>query len=256
MDMQCHEKKSDFRRAKSSPQLSAAGIRKEDERKSRIEMKIASQHSMSQQTNLWKTDQSSQANNRVEISTSRFENRVATKQFENNFAVETEVAHHSETRFSLALNVVVHALGSKENVVPMLEVAKCLRSQGHRVRFATHLTFRNLTHDHDLEFYKISNAPTQLVEFLADLPAHVICGRPHRSEEKREIKKMLEGCWKSCYEVGDGTGLHHIPSDPWNKIQDYYRKPFVANAIVSNCEMLNSLSCAEALGIPLGMVHT
>lgn len=70
------------------------------------------------------------------------------------------------------------------------------------------------------------------------------------------MKAIFSGCWRSCYETGDGTGMHHIPDDPWSATADYRTMPFVADAIIANPPTFVHLSCAEKLGIPLNMMFT
>lgn len=164
---------------------------------------------------------------------------------------------------ALTLNIVIQAIGCLEDVQPLLAIGKLLKSQGHRVRFATHLPFRVMTQEHELEFFNVGNLPTELAllntqntqsrrkQYYLPIPR-----RCSSAKRQREMHSILDGCWRSCYEVGDGTGLHHVPSDPWSETHEYYRKPFVADAIISNSLTLAPLCCAEALNIPLNMVFT
>ena len=73
---------------------------------------------------------------------------------------------------------------------------------------------------------------------------------------RREMKAIFSGCWRSCFETGDGTGMHHISEDPWNQTADYRTQPFVADAIIANPPSFAHLSCAEKLGVPLNMMFT
>eukprot|EP00136_Aspergillus_niger_P006113 XP_001397020.2 UDP-glucose,sterol transferase [Aspergillus niger CBS 513.88] len=161
---------------------------------------------------------------------------------------------------ALKLNIVIQVVGSRGDVQPFIALGKVLKSHGHRVRLATHLAFRESIEHEGLEFFNIGGDPAELMAFMVRNPGLM----PHMStlrsgaipRRRREMKAIFSGCWRSCYETGDGTGLHHIPEDPWSETADYRTMPFVANAIIANPPSFVHLSCAEKLGIPLNMMFT
>ncbi|GLA28773.1 UDP-glucose,sterol transferase [Aspergillus phoenicis ATCC 13157] len=161
---------------------------------------------------------------------------------------------------ALKLNIVIQVVGSRGDVQPFIALGKVLKSHGHRVRLATHLAFRESIEHEGLEFFNIGGDPAELMAFMVRNPGLM----PHMStlrsgaipRRRREMKAIFSGCWRSCYETGDGTGLHHIPEDPWSETADYRTMPFVADAIIANPPSFVHLSCAEKLGIPLNMMFT
>lgn len=135
-----------------------------------------------------------------------------------------------------------------------------LKRCGHRVRLATHLAFRDSILDQGLEFFSIGGDPAELMAFMVKNEGLIPSIDTLRSgaipKRRREMKTIFSGCWRSCYETGDGTGLHHVPEDPWSDTVDYRLRPFVADAIIANPPSFAHLSCAEKLGVPLSMMFT
>lgn len=71
-----------------------------------------------------------------------------------------------------------------------------------------------------------------------------------------EIAAIISGCWRSCFEAGDGTG---VPvSDRTADLNNFKagNMPFVADAIIANPPSFAHVHCAEKLGIPLHMMFT
>ncbi|GKZ31574.1 hypothetical protein AbraIFM66950_000147 [Aspergillus brasiliensis] len=161
---------------------------------------------------------------------------------------------------ALKLNIVIQVVGSRGDVQPFIALGQVLKSHGHRVRLATHLAFRESIEHSGLEFFNIGGDPAELMAFMVRNPGLM----PHMStlrsgaipRRRREMKTIFSGCWRSCYETGDGTGMHHIPEDPWSETADYRTMPFVADAIIANPPSFVHLSCAEKMGIPLNMMFT
>ncbi|PYH76778.1 UDP-glucose,sterol transferase [Aspergillus uvarum CBS 121591] len=177
----------------------------------------------------------------------------------NNFCINAD-DWDEEHQSPLKLNIVIQVVGSRGDVQPFIALGKVLKSHGHRVRLATHLAFREVIEDEGLEFFSIGGDPAELMAFMVKNPGLM----PHMStirsgairRRRREMKTIFSGCWRSCWETGDGTGMHHIPDDPWSETGDYRTKPFVADAIIANPPSFAHLSCAEKLGIPLNMMFT
>lgn len=65
------------------------------------------------------------------------------------------------------LNVVVHVVGSRGDVQPFVALGKLLKEKfGHRVRLATHGTFRQFVEENGLEFFNIGGDPAELMAFM------------------------------------------------------------------------------------------
>jgi hypothetical protein len=160
----------------------------------------------------------------------------------------------------ISLNIVIQVIGSRGDIQPFLALGKELQKHGHRVRLATHLAFREFVLDGGVEFFNIGGDPAELMAFMVKNPGLLPNVSTIRSgaiqKRRREMKQIIEGCWKSCFEMGDGTGMHQIKEDPFGDTVDYRRRPFVADAIIANTPSLAHIHCAQRLGIPLHIMFT
>lgn len=162
--------------------------------------------------------------------------------------------------FPLNLNIVIQVIGSRGDIQPFVALGKALKRHGHRVRLATHLAFREFVLDGGLEFFNIGGDPEELMSYMVKNPGllpHVSTLRSGAIQKRRrEMKQIINGCWRSCHEMGDGTHLHQIKEDPWSDVVDYRRRPFVADAIIANPPSLAHIHCAQRMGIPLHLMFT
>lgn len=162
--------------------------------------------------------------------------------------------------FPLNLNIVIQVIGSRGDIQPFVALGKALKTHGHRVRLATHLAFREFVLDGGLEFFDIGGDPEELMAFMVKNPGllpHVSTIRSGAIQKRRrEMKQIINGCWRSCHEMGDGTHLHQIKEDPWGDAVDYRRRPFVADAIIANPPSMAHIHCAQRMGIPLHIMFT
>ncbi|KAJ5591949.1 uncharacterized protein N7459_002318 [Penicillium hispanicum] len=162
--------------------------------------------------------------------------------------------------FPLSLNIVIQVIGSRGDIQPFVALGKALKAHGHRVRLATHLAFRDFVLDGGLEFFNIGGDPAELMAFMVKNPGLLPGLGTIRSgailKRRREMKEIINGCWRACFEMGDGTHLHQIKEDPWSDEVDYRRRPFVADAIIANPPSLAHIHCAQRLGIPLHIMFT
>ena len=80
-------------------------------------------------------------------------------------------------------------------------------------------------------------------------------------QRRRDVAEYIQGCWRSCYEAGDGMNplvtegrlFAHSGNDAGSK---YTTRPFVADCIIANPPSLAHVQCAEKLGIPLHIMFT
>lgn len=162
--------------------------------------------------------------------------------------------------FPLNLNIVIQVIGSRGDIQPFVALGKELKAHGHRVRLATHLAFRDFILDAGLEFFNIGGDPAELMAFMVKnsglLPNMSTIRSGAIQKRRREMKEIVDGCWRSCFEMGDGTHLHQIKEDPWSDAVDYRRRPFVADVIIANPPSLAHIHCAQRLGIPLHIIFT
>lgn len=162
--------------------------------------------------------------------------------------------------FPMRLNIVIQVIGSRGDIQPFVALGKELKAHGHRIRLATHLAFRDFVLDANLEFFNIGGDPAELMAFMVKNPGLLPGLDTIRSgaiqKRRREMKQIINGCWRSCFEIGDGTNLHQIKDHLWSETVDYRRRPFVADAIIANPPSLAHVHCAQRLGIPLHIMFT
>ncbi|KAI8817500.1 uncharacterized protein EV422DRAFT_215297 [Fimicolochytrium jonesii] len=114
---------------------------------------------------------------------------------------------NGETRTDVSvpmMNIVIQIVGSRRDVQPFSALTKELQTYGHRVRIATHETFRTWIRRYEVEFYPISGDPAVLMAFTVENkglhPAKGDIG-----SKRKMIREILRGCWKSCGEADDET---------------------------------------------------
>ena len=160
------------------------------------------------------------------------------------------------------MNVVIHVVGSRGDVQPFVALGKVLREKyGHRVRLATHGTFKSFVEDNGLEFFNIGGDPAELMAFMVKNPGLMPGMQTLRSgdigKRRRGMYEIMQGCWRSCIDVSDGpaprTGdaIPALPDDGSD-----VPLPFVADAIIANPPSFAHIHCAEKLGIPLHLMFT
>lgn len=169
-----------------------------------------------------------------------------------------------------SLNVVVHVVGSRGDVQPFVALGKVLKeTYGHRVRLATHPVFKDFVEEHDLEFFAIGGDPSELMAFMVKnpglMPGFDTLRKGDIGKRRKNIAEMIKGCWRSCIETGDGSGVEASdstvgdfagPESGSTLSDDPTSIPFIADAIIANPPSFAHIHCAEKLGIPLHMMFT
>ncbi|KAF2203330.1 UDP-Glycosyltransferase/glycogen phosphorylase [Delitschia confertaspora ATCC 74209] len=166
-----------------------------------------------------------------------------------------------------ALNVVIHVVGSRGDVQPFVALGKVLKeTYGHRVRLATHPTFKDFVTENGLEFFSIGGDPAELMAFMVKNPGLMPGFDTLRSgdvgKRRRGIAEILRGTWRSCIEPGDGLGVDPLKLgvEEWtgseNRSSEPASKSFIADAIIANPPSFGHIHIAEKLGIPLHMMFT
>ncbi|KAL3959862.1 hypothetical protein ACCO45_004979 [Purpureocillium lilacinum] len=158
------------------------------------------------------------------------------------------------------LNVVIQVVGSRGDVQPFIALGKVLKgTYGHRVRLATHPIFRDFVREHGLEFFSIGGDPSRLMAFMVKNPSLVPGLRSLMSgdisQRRRDVAEYIQGCWRSCYQAGDGMGSCSDPGEV-NGRSESAARPFVADCIIANPPSFAHIHCAEKLGIPLHIMFT
>ena len=170
------------------------------------------------------------------------------------------------------MNVVIHVVGSRGDVQPFVSLGQVLKNTyGHRVRLATHPTFKKFVEENGLEFFSIGGDPAELMAFMVKNPGLIPGKDALRSgdigKRRKGMYEIIKGCWRSCFEAGDGTALEVLnnryqdQNPPSNDSDislgtDLTDKPFIADAIIANPPSFAHIHCAEKLGIPLHLMFT
>lgn len=166
------------------------------------------------------------------------------------------------------MNLVIQIVGSRGDVQPFVALGKVLKEKfNHRVRLATHPTFRDFVHENGLEFFSIGGDPAELMAFMVKNPGLMPGIESLRAgdigKRRKGIYEIIIGCWRSCIEAGEGTGI--AASDEMLETQsldsaismgDPTSKPFVADAIIANPPSFAHIHVAEKLGIPVHLMFT
>ena len=168
------------------------------------------------------------------------------------------------------LNIVIHVVGSRGDVQPFIALGRVLKKTfGHRVRLATHSTFRAFVEENGLEFFSIGGDPAELMAFMVRNPGLMPGKDALRSGEisrrRKGMYEIMQGCWRSCFEAGDGTGPAVSDENSTSGIGfnrgssltgESLLRPFVADVIIANPPSFAHIHCAEKLGVPLHLMFT
>ncbi|KAJ3732112.1 glycosyltransferase family 1 protein [Lentinula guzmanii] len=142
-----------------------------------------------------------------------------------------------------SMNIVIMIVGSRGDVQPYVALGKRLLQDGHRIRIASHATFRSLVNDANLEFFDIGGNPQELMSYMVKnpglIPGFESLTNGDIGRKRKMLSTMMERCWKSCHSPDPQSG-----------------RPFVADAIISNPPAFAHIHCAEAMGIPLLLTFT
>jgi UDP:flavonoid glycosyltransferase YjiC (YdhE family) len=158
------------------------------------------------------------------------------------------------------MNIVIQVVGSRGDVQPFVALGKVLKdTYGHRVRLATHPTFKSFVQENGLEFFSIGGDPTRLMAFMVKNPGLRPGFRSVASgdvgQRRKDVAEYIQGCWRSCYQADDGTDdIHHEPIR--NRSTQPTANYFVADCIIANPPSFAHIHCAEKLGIPLHIMFT
>ena len=161
-------------------------------------------------------------------------------------------------------------VGSRGDVQPFVALGIVLKEKyGHRVRLATHPTFRSFVEENGLEFFSIGGDPAELMAFMVKNPGLMPGIDSLRAgdvgKRRKDMYEIVQGCWRSCIEIGDGTGIRASDDNMGSRSSidsgivmdgDSSVRPFVADAIIANPPSFAHIHCAEKLGIPLHLMFT
>lgn len=167
------------------------------------------------------------------------------------------------------MNIVIQIVGSRGDVQPFVALGQVLKAKyGHRVRIATHPTFKQFVTENGLEFFSIGGDPAELMAFMVKnpglMPGFDSLKAGDVGKRRKGIYEIINGCWRSCIEAGDGTGVQ--AADDNMDVRSFDSavsfdvdpslKPFVADVIIANPPSFAHVHIAEKMGIPLHLMFT
>ncbi|KAL2062308.1 hypothetical protein VTL71DRAFT_6574 [Oculimacula yallundae] len=153
------------------------------------------------------------------------------------------------------LNIVIHVVGSRGDVQPFVALGRVLKATyGHRVRLATHGTFKKFVEENGLEFFEIGGDPAELMAFMVKNPGLIPGVKSLKAgdvgKRRKGMAEIMQGCWRSCADASEVKKYENEGSGAVNV------RPFIANAIIANPPSFAHIHCAEKLGIPLHLMFT
>jgi len=161
------------------------------------------------------------------------------------------------------LKIVIHVVGSRGDVQPFIALGCVLKqTYKHSVRLATHPIFKGLVEEHDLEFFSIGGNPAELMAYMVKNPGllprmdAILDGNVRR--HRKGVYGLMEGCWRSCVESGNGLDPGAIESSDGLRLarNRVSSQPFVADVIIANPPSFAHIHCAQKLGVPLHLMFT
>lgn len=159
------------------------------------------------------------------------------------------------------INIAIFVVGSRGDVQPFVPIAQLLTKPpySHRVRICTHPAFKELVEDNGLEFFSIGGDPASLMAYMVKNPGLMPGIESLKAgdvfKRRSEFAEILEGCWRSCIEAGDGMRTTSETASHQRNSEEQ-PKPFIAESIIANPPSYAHIHCAEKLGIPLHMMFT
>ncbi|TVY23129.1 Sterol 3-beta-glucosyltransferase [Lachnellula hyalina] len=137
------------------------------------------------------------------------------------------------------LNIAIHIVGSRGDVQPFIPVAQILSKPpySHRVRICTHPIFKDLVEENELEFFSIGGDPATLMAYMVKnpglMPGIESLKAGDVGKRRSDMSTIMEGCWRSCIEEGNGMGGESKVDGSRRSATDVDRL-FIADAIIAN----------------------
>jgi UDP:flavonoid glycosyltransferase YjiC (YdhE family) len=203
-----------------------------------------------------------QLNRRLsQIFTTPLDQHIRDAEESHRIAAEVESSYQAGTKNAPRLNIVIQVVGSRGDVQPFVALGKVLReTYGHRVRLATHPMFKQFVEEHGLEFFSIGGDPSRLMAYMVKNPGLRPGFRSIASgdigQRRQDVAEYIQGCWRSCYQAGDGIDDASKHPEDTNSNGSTSPKPFVADCIIANPPSFAHIHCAQKLGIPLHIMFT
>ena len=129
------------------------------------------------------------------------------------------------------------------NLDTYFSLGQALCAAGHRVRLATHNTFRKFVRGNGLEFFPLAGDPADLMSFMVKnsgiIPSIGSIAAGDLTKNRDVLTEILASTWTACTCEDDETG-----------------EPFTAEAIIANPPSFGHIHCAQKLQIPLHIMFT
>ncbi|TVY75837.1 Sterol 3-beta-glucosyltransferase UGT80B1, partial [Lachnellula suecica] len=159
------------------------------------------------------------------------------------------------------LNIAIHIVGSRGDIQPFIPIAQILSKPpySHRVRICTHPVFKDFVEENGVEFFSIGGDPASLMAYMVKNPGLMPGIESLRAGDvgrrRADMAGIMEGCWRSCIEAGNGMGGESKVVGSRRSADDADQL-FIADAIIANPPSYAHIHCAEKLGIPLHLMFT
>jgi UDP:flavonoid glycosyltransferase YjiC (YdhE family) len=160
-------------------------------------------------------------------------------------AHEHKIPHdHSNADPTSQLDVLILLHGTRGDIQPYLRIARLLReTYGHRVRLAAAPAYEHLVSvEYGIEFFSTGHDLAPFIDFDQRTKTFSSKVRAMVNGELNRLKKqqadIFDSHWLACI---DG-------------VEDN-KRPFIADAIISNPVAWTPISLAQRLGIPLFLLH-
>lgn len=151
------------------------------------------------------------------------------------------------------INIAIHIVGSRGDVQPFIAIGQILSQPpyGHRVRICTHPVFKDFVEENGLEFFSIGGDPATLMAYMVKnpglMPGMESLKAGDVGKRRDDIREIIEGCWRSCIEPGNGMG--HKTTVAQLSREAEADQLFIADAIIANPPSYAHIHCAEKLGM-------
>ncbi|XP_078440819.1 sterol 3-beta-glucosyltransferase UGT80B1-like [Wolffia australiana] len=137
------------------------------------------------------------------------------------------------------LTIVILVVGTRGDVQPFIALARKLQEFGHRVRLATHATYRSFVKFAGVDFYPLGGDPMIMCGHMARNKGLLTSAMTEISKLKKQMKAIIHSLLPACTEPDPDTGAQ-----------------FKAQAIIANAPAYGHAHIAEALGVPIHIFFT
>lgn len=146
-----------------------------------------------------------------------------------------------------SMNIVIMVMGTFGDVSPFIALGKKLAAYGHRVRVASHATYREkVMKEKSIEFYPLGGDPKKFAEWAVTLEGLLLPDTYEKAalvpDQSAMLEEVLVSTWPACTQPDPLGGE---PLEEGGERQP--GRPFVADAIISNPLPVGHIHCAEAL---------